>query len=296
MDEDVVSAVTDFYAEPGPMTDLSGVDPRSLQGLPNDAFGVCGVSRHLIVHEFLADAYGLGDVSDRFNELEIRPADEIIATIIGLDPRPLVEPREAEDRMIGNCRQYTVLSSALLRRAGIPARARAGFSGYFDDTWVDHWVVEQWDSESSAWSRTDSQIDENQLQIFDIQFDPLRLPDSVFRTGSEAWRSYREGDDPHAYGIQDMRGPWFIAGNVIRDLAALNKVEVQAWDTWGVIDELAFGELSPSQIRLIDQIADTVLADDLEDIMALYRQDGLAVPGEVTSNRFQRVVSLVGVT
>jgi hypothetical protein len=247
------------------------------------------------MHEFLVGAYGLGDVSHRLEELETRPVDQMVATIAGLDSRPLVEPRKPEDQMVGNCRQYTVLTCALLRRAGIPARARAGFSGYFGDGWTDHWIVERWDPESSVWVRTDSQIDETQRQIFDIPFDPLRLPDDHFRTGSEAWRRYREGGDPQAYGIQDMRGPWFIAASVIRDLAALNKVEVHVWDTWGVIDELAFRQLSPSEIALVDEVADTVLDGDHEDILALYRRDGLRVRGEVTSNRFQRPVTLPGV-
>lgn len=291
-----MSPATDFYATPGPMTDMSGVDSRALDGLPEDAVGLCGVSKSLIIHEFLTDAYGLGDVSHRLDELETRPVGEIVTGISDLDSRPLVEPRSPEHRMIGNCRQYTVLTCALLRRAGIPARARVGFSGYFDDTWTDHWVVEQWDADLSVWVRRDSQIDATQCRMLDLQFDPLRLPDGAFHTGSEAWQRYRDGDDPQAYGIQDMRGPWFIAANVIRDLAALNKVEVHVWDTWGVIDEFAFRELSSEQIDLTDEIADSVLDGGHEDIAALYLRDGLRVPGEVTSHRFQRTVTLAGVT
>jgi hypothetical protein len=35
----------------------------------------------------------------------------------------------------------------MLREAGIPARARAGFAGYFTDGFFDdHWVVEVWDA------------------------------------------------------------------------------------------------------------------------------------------------------
>lgn len=290
-----MSQVMHFYATPGPMTDLSVVDPTLLVGLPEEAEGLCCVSKDLIVHEFLVNAYGIGDVSQRFDELETRSVGQIVAKLMELDPRPLAQPRVPETRLIGNCRQYTVVTCALLRRAGIPARARAGFSGYFGDGWTDHWVVEWWDTESSSWIRTDAQIDETQREIFAIQFDPLRLADDHFLTGSEAWRRYREGDDAQMYGIQDMRGPWFIAASVIRDLAALNKVEVHVWDTWGAIDKLAFRELSSDEEALIDRIAESVLEGEDGDMAAIYRQDGLQVPRVVTSNRFQKSVTLPGV-
>ena len=32
-----------------------------------------------------------------------------------------------------------------------------------------------------------------------------------------------------------MYGYWFIAGNLVRDLAALNKVELLPWDDWGAM-------------------------------------------------------------
>lgn len=287
-----MTAATDFYTTPGPMTDMSDTDPQVLAGLPGDVSGLCGVSKGLIVHEFLAGAYGVGDVSHRLDELETRPVGEMVATITGLDSRPLVEPRIPVDRMVGNCRQHTVLSCGLLRRAGIPARARAGFAGYFGDGWTDHWILERWDSQAAAWVRTDCQIDDIQRQIFGIGFDAMRLPEDSFLTGAEAWRNYRNGDDPQTYGIQEMRGPWFIAASVIRDLAALNKAEVHVWDTWGVIDALAFRDLSADQVALIDEVAEAVLDGDHENITALYQRDGLRVPGAVTSNRFQRTVTL----
>jgi hypothetical protein len=33
----------------------------------------------------------------------------------------------------------------------------------------------------------------------------------------------------------DMHGLWFIAGNVIRDLAALGNREMLPWDVWGAM-------------------------------------------------------------
>jgi len=35
----------------------------------------------------------------------------------------------------------------------------------------------------------------------------------------------------------DMHGWWFIAGNVVRDIAALNNREMLPWDVWGAMPQ-----------------------------------------------------------
>jgi hypothetical protein len=37
------------------------------------------------------------------------------------------------------------------------------------------------------------------------------------------------------FGIMEMNGMGFIRGNVVRDIASLNKVEMLPWDCWGII-------------------------------------------------------------
>ena len=55
-------------------------------------------------------------------------------------------PRDADQRVVGTCRHFAVLSCALLRYRGIPARARCGFATYFQKgQGLDHWVTEYWD-------------------------------------------------------------------------------------------------------------------------------------------------------
>ena len=161
-----------FYASPGAMTTLAD-EPGLMAGLPDDAGGLCGVARGLIVHEFAADTYGVTDTAVRVEEVETRAARDIVAGIARLDPRPLAEAREPGRRMIGNCRQFSVLTCALLRRAGIPARARAGFAGYFGEGWADHWIVER--LHEGRWIRTDPQIDAVFTEMLGIDFDPAAL-------------------------------------------------------------------------------------------------------------------------
>ena len=64
---------------------------------------------------------------------------------------------------------------------------------------------------------------------------PLRPTAGKFLTGCEAWIAARAGDvDPDLFGIFDMWGLSFIAGNVLSDIACLNKVELLPWDNWGM--------------------------------------------------------------
>lgn len=41
--------------------------------------------------------------------------------------------------------------------------------------------------------------------------------------------------DPARFGINvaDIHRLWYVAQNLIRDLAALNRVEMLPWDVWG---------------------------------------------------------------
>ncbi|OLB81261.1 MAG: hypothetical protein AUI14_04010 [Actinobacteria bacterium 13_2_20CM_2_71_6] len=284
-----------FYATSGPMTTFTGPSVELLEGLPKRVRTLCRLSHKVIVHEFMASNYGVTDVEQRLEELECRTVDEIVAGIDRLDSprhRPLAKGRPPKKRLIGNCRQFSVLTCALLRYVGIPARARCGFSGYLADHWIDHWIVERWDAKQERWIRTDPQLDEEYHKILEYEFDPLDLPDGEFLTGGEAWQRCRAGkEDPASFGLDDMRGLWFVEGNAIRDLAALNKVEMLPWDVWGLMvgpDE----EIDDERAAFIDDLAQVVVSGKLEEQQDLYLHDGLKVPQVVFSARFQRTVQL----
>jgi hypothetical protein len=85
-----------------------------------------------------------------------------------------------------------------------------------------------------------------------LDFDPLDVPADRFVIAGDAWAQCRAGQaDPSKFGIfkGDLRGLWFIAGNLVHDVAALNKMEMLQWDVWGAMpppnvplrdDQLAF--------------------------------------------------------
>ena len=127
---------------------------------------------------------------------------------------------------------HVATSATLLRRAGPPSRARCGFAGYFEPgKWVDHSVVEHWDGD--RWVMLDPQVDDFQRGLIGLVDDPADLPSGLFLPAGEAWLRCQAGQEiGEHFGILDMWGRWFIKGNIARDLAALNKVEMLPWDGW----------------------------------------------------------------
>jgi hypothetical protein len=101
-------------------------------------------------------------------------------------------------------------------------------------------------------------------------------------SAGEAWQRCRRGEeDGDTFGIFDMWGPWFIAGNVARDLAALNKVEMLPWDGWGPLAGPGRGT-APGD--LVDDVAALTVSGDLAALRHRYQHDdGLRVPSRVHS-------------
>jgi hypothetical protein len=280
----------DYYAAPGPMTEFGGVSDGVFDGLPTEPDALARAVQGLIVHEMWAHAYGLDDSESRQHELQARSATEMTEVIQRLHAASFAHERPADQRMIGNCRHFSTLSCALLRRAGVPARARCGFADYFEPgKYVDHWVTEYWHADERRWVRIDTQLDGVQRAAIRPDFDTEDLPAGPFLPAGEAWRQCRAGrDEPGRFGIFDMWGLWFIHANVIRDLAALNKVELLPWDVWGAMTFMHDPE--PSAVTLADTIAGTIAADEVGAIRDVYEaNDELRVPDKVFDARFEVV-------
>ncbi len=264
------------YTTPGPLTDLSSVPPSTLAGVPADADGVNALAHALIVHPMETAELGLSEA--RFADNQVRQAAGIAAAILALDGAPLHVPREPARRAVGTCRHFTVLTVALLRWRGIPARARCGFATYFrEGLGLDHWVVEH--HRDGRWVRTDAEIIGGTVLPH-----PEDLDDGLFLTGGEAWTAWREGRvDASKFGVDGTEnfGPAEIQGNVVRDLAALNKVEMLPWDEWGRMEAAYKGETGADYDELMDRVAAVTASDDPAEVAALYADAVLRVPEEL---------------
>lgn len=219
---------------PVAMTDAGG-RAALLDGLPQDVDGLARIVQGLLIHQHIAPAYGISLSADQHAQAHLRGVEQMLDCIVRQDSRPLPQARPPAERVVGVCRHFTLLHVAMLRRQGIAARARCGFAAYFENgRFVDHWVTEYWHDRQGRWILVDAQLDRRQRELFGIAFDPLDVPREQFLVAGDAWRLCRAGKaDPGTFGILDMHGLWFIAGNVIRDVAALNNREMLPWDVWG---------------------------------------------------------------
>jgi Transglutaminase-like superfamily len=282
-----------YYAAPGPMTDTASIPAGVFDGLPTDPTALCRTVPGVLVHEMWAQAYGVEVPETRHTELQARSAVEMVDVIQRLHAVPLAVGRPAEKRMVGNCRHFSTLSTALLRRAGIPARARCGFATYFEPgKYVDHWVTEYWNAAEQRWMRIDAQLDDVQRAAIAADFDTEDLPPGPFLPAGEAWRLCRTGRaDPGVFGILEFWGLWFVQANVVRDLAALNKMELLPWDVWGPMTFQEEPDAAAS--ALTDMVAGVIAGGNADAIRTVYEDsDDLRVPDTVFDARFEVVHSL----
>ena len=83
---------------------------------------------------------------------------------------------------------------------------------------------------------------------------------------------------------------WFIAGNLVRDAAALNKMEMLPWDVWGGIPASEAG-FTEEELAFYDHLAALTGSPDetFDELTARYNgDDRLRVPNTVFNNLRQR--------
>lgn len=277
----------EYYATPGPMTDMSGCASSTLEGLPDDAVALMKVVRGCVTSDLmLAQIYGL-PVPDR-DDPHIRPVAEMVERMQEIKASPLIERREPEERFVGNCRHFATLSCALLRRAGIPARVRAGFAGYFEaNTWADHWIIEYWRSSDERWVRVDPQYSDRAFQqMGHLDATSEYLAQNQYWSGGEAWVRCRRGDlDPDRCNMGGSNwGIGEVRGSVLFDIAALSQDEMLPWDIWGRMEAGYKGEAGEAYDELLDTVSRLIDDQDFEAARRLYEgNDVLRVPPEMLS-------------
>ncbi|MBX4995198.1 hypothetical protein ABID08_003023 [Rhizobium binae] len=289
-----------YYTKHSPFS-APGRHSALLDMLPSDPSGVARTVQALLIYEHAAEAlYGYKIPEARRAESHIRPIEEMVDALLALDDRPLSCARAPAKRLVGICRHYMLLSIAILRHHGVPARGRGGFGAYFNPgKFEDHWVCEYWNTSDGRWALLDSQLDEVFIRYLGIGFDIQDVPRNQFLTASDAWRTCRRGElNPNLFGIEfaQLRGLWFIAGNLIRDLATLNGHEVLPWDVWGA-QPAPNSTLSDSELDFFDEIA-LLTADPDADFDALSRRfsedDKLRLPQTVFNSLRRRQESVFG--
>jgi hypothetical protein len=250
---------------------------------------LCEVVQGLVAQPGWALVYGWKIAKEREEDLQLRRVSLMLGRIVALDSRPLTAPRSPEERLVGNCRDHTMLLVTILQHQRIPARARCGFGAYFlPGTYEDHWVCESWNATEKRWQLVDAQLNARQREILRIDFDFCDVPRDRFIVAGMSWQMCRAGQaDSEAFGLTTVNehGLWWVRQNLVRDLAALNKMEMLPWDGWGLAEGMA-NSLPPDQELLLDRVAALTQAEDtFSELRATYETEAaLRIPATIRSN------------
>ncbi len=281
-----------YYASQSRITDPAAY-AALFDPVPQDIAGISQSARGLVLHYF-ADLWRYEYPAERKAEIDTRYVPDILRRIQELEHAPLTVNRDPSKRFIGCCRDFTVLSVAMLRHAGIPARSRYGFGVYFEqDYYFDHVVVE-------FWNGTDWQLADMQLDPARYAFDVLNVPRDQFIVAGKAWQMCRAGKaDPERFGLGSgvpVCGWWFIRGRMLLDLAGLNKVEMLCWDEWSYGHE-DYAPLSDEDNALLDHLAVVSQQGDtgFAELQRLFNTDArlrLPDPFQSYSPALERIVDV----
>lgn len=250
--------------------------------LPNDIAGICRVIQGLVIHY---NTLGYSTPADRMSEVDTRYVSKMLKHLLELDNRPLDHARAMEQRFIGCCRDFTVLTVSILRSKGIPARARYGTAAYFETGWYhDHAIVEYWNG--SDWIGVDAQLSSFYLEHYGISIDPLNIREDQFLRGGRGWlMCHKEGANSDRFGLgsqSPIRGIQITLGELLLDLAALNRIELLCWDSWGYSTRL--NTLSAQDMDLLDQVAASTLDNQqFSHWQSYFQNEHLTVPNVIFS-------------
>jgi hypothetical protein len=280
------------FATQSPITD-PGPFAALLDTVPGDLRSLAAAARRLVFHyRGDGDWASQGIAPERIAEIDTRYAAPMLARLAALHDAPLTAERAPHQRLVGCCRDFTVLFLALARHHGLPARARVGFAAYFMPGWfIDHEIAEVWDTAEQRWRLVDAELHHGHRDPNDgALLDPLDVPPDRFIVAPQAWLACRAGEaDPARFvvhpdlNIPDTRGWPYLRHNLIHDLAALNGREMILWDDWGLTE---VAEPDAAQLALLDRTAAALVdpALSLATLEALYDRDEFRVPPTVTSH------------
>src|ERR1700728_330350 len=106
-----------FYAEPGAMTSAGRFAPLLAGLLPRDIPGLAAIGHGLLIHEHMAEGYGVTLSGQERSSVHVRPAERMLELITARDGRPLDVAREPAARLPVEWRDVPVLVVAVRARA-----------------------------------------------------------------------------------------------------------------------------------------------------------------------------------
>ena len=269
-----------LVTEPGPAA-------AAIDRLPPDLGTLRAASQQLVFHYWAdGDWAENGIAPERISEIDTRYAAAMFARLGELADLPLTAARQPRQRLVGCCRDFTVLFVSMARHKGIPSRARVGFAGYLiDGRLIDHEIAEVWDGSAERWRLVEPEIDDDHTDPADgASIDALDVRADRFLTAPRAWQLARSGAiDPERFITPPDLEIWaWLRHNLVHDLAALNKTEMLLHEVWGVDSRTP---PAPGQLAVLDELATLTgqPSPPLAGLRSAYRLPGFVIPDTVTS-------------
>lgn len=255
--------------------------------IPNDIEGIVRIVQNTFIHQHWAKQYGIELNDQKISEVYVRPIDDKLKILNQKNIHTLLEPIPYDKKLVGICRDFSVLMTSLCREVGIPARARCGFADYFEEgKYIDHWVCEVWDENEKRWIMVDAQLDEYQSNTLEISFYPLDIKDHHFITADQAWLMCRDNHfDPNIFGIFKWWGYDYLRCNLILDANSLVGMAMQPWDFWDGYKSLPIEEWTEDDYREMDKLARLISIIDQEPsklIEFVESNDKIKVPDDLS--------------
>lgn len=220
--------------------------------------------QQLFLHYADLNLFSISVDDERYDELNFRYIKKSIEKLLLLDSSDLVSERSPEKRVMGVCRDTSLLMCSILRSRGISARLRSGFVTYFiPGLFLDGFCVEVYDENLQRWRSIDTRTTQLHIDHYHlpIDFDLMDVPKTKFIPAAEAWHLCRfQNADAVRFGSRQHRGLFTVRNRLVQDLALLNKQEPLIWDAWGPMLTSAI-----TNFDLMDELS-AVLISDVNDV------------------------------
>lgn len=268
------------WSDPGPFGEI-------VASWGGDPVGIASAAAAVLRHPWDPHADPGTFTSAQQQDRLLRSSAEILATAQRRRAASTGAEGDLARRVGGVCRDFALLAVTALRQRGTPARLRVGFADYLNPGWFeDHWVCEWHDR--ARWRRLDVQWAARTGAGRAAGFDPTDVPRDRFVPAAAAWRMTGAGAaDAARFGVSvlGLTGRAFLAASLLRDEAAVMRLELKPWDVWGAaLEARALPAEALSRSAAFGAAADRLAAVDAEDADgAPDGFDGWQPPATVTS-------------
>lgn len=279
-----VIKMREYYLKQSVMSDL-GKSRKKIFNLSGNVNEIVKITQNVLLHQHCASMYNIELTNEQLKEPWLRKISEKIELLQSRGFSIIEKDIPIENRIVGICRDFALLTTSLLREVAIPARARCGFASYIEKgKFIDHWISEYWDSCKRRWVMLDSQIDSIQKKEMNICFNTFDLDKTQFLNGAEAWKQCRAGKhNPDIFGIFDWWGYEYLACNLLLDANSMIRKPMQPWDIWQGLKGKAIDLWKENDFELMDDLAYNILnhsPDTLEKF--IFNHNDIAVPDDLS--------------